>query len=110
LAGLCPFKDYLLGTAEKVITTLRYIRIRIYFVYFEQLFYNIIISLIEYEEVAANVEAHKNVPYGFSSGSGNFQNNQNLDFQNSRSDKNHSKSQILSSENPSPGYFENYQN
>jgi hypothetical protein len=32
------------------------------------------------------------IPYGTSSGSDNFQNNQNSDPQNSRSDKNHSKS------------------
>jgi hypothetical protein len=49
---------------------------------------------------------HKTVPCG-TSGSGNFQNNQNSDSQNSRS---HSKSQILNSENPKSGYFENYQN
>jgi hypothetical protein len=52
----------------------------------------------------------KTVPYGTSSGSDNFQNKQNLYSQNSRSDKNHSKSHILTSENLSSGYFENYQN
>jgi hypothetical protein len=49
------------------------------------------------------------VPKGTSSGSDNFQNNQNSDSQNSRSDKNPSKSQILSSENASSAYFGNYE-
>jgi hypothetical protein len=49
-------------------------------------------------------------PYGTSSGSDNFQNNQNRDSQNSRSVILRGFYQILSSENQSYGYIENYRN
>jgi hypothetical protein len=52
----------------------------------------------------------KTDPYGTSSGSDNFQNNQNSDSMNSKSVILSYFNQILSSENPSSGYFENYQN
>jgi hypothetical protein len=73
-----------------------------------------VISIAEVVRIGSDKSVRsflKIVPYGgTSSGSDDFQNNKNLDSQNSRSDKNHPKSQILSSDNPSSGYFENYQN
>lgn len=50
----------------------------------------------------------KTVPYSTSSGSNSFQNKQNSGFQNSRSVKIRSKSQILTFENSGSGYIENY--
>jgi hypothetical protein len=50
----------------------------------------------------------KIVPYGTISGSENFQNSQNSDSQNPRLVILGGFYQILSCENPSSGYFENY--
>jgi hypothetical protein len=52
----------------------------------------------------------KTIPCGTNSGSDNFRNNQNSDSKNSKSEILSGFYQILSSENPSSGYFEDNQN
>jgi hypothetical protein len=55
------------------------------------------------------ISLSKTDPYGRGSSYDNFQNNQNSDFQNSRSVILSGSYQILSSEFPSSGCFEDYQ-